>query len=292
MRSMTGFGKGEAPFGDGCRFVVEVSSVNRKQLEIRTLLPSELASQEILARRIVQKYISRGAVQLRAVVNAVAGSGQEAVNRELLRNLIRESLAMRREFGLPEQVAVEALMSAPGVLGASFFSPETEPAAAAALERALHGALEKFQEMRDMEGEALRADFSVRIAKLESLLDQIVPLVSGIAAATRERLLEKLAAEKIPTGADDDRLLKEVLFYADKSDVTEEITRLRSHFSQFRRFLEETKPVGRSLDFLMQEFFREITTLGNKAGIPAVSPLVVAFKSELEKLREQIQNVE
>ena len=87
-------------------------------------------------------------------------------------------------------------------------------------------------------------------------------------------------------------MLKEVLFYADKSDVTEEITRLRSHFGQFRRFLDETKPVGRSLDFLMQELFREITTLGNKAGIPAVSSLVVAFKSELEKLREQIQNVE
>ena len=292
MRSMTGFGKAEAPFGEGYRFVVEVSSVNRKQLEIRTSFPAELASQEIPARRIVQEYISRGAVQLRAAVNAAGGSGQGTVNRELLRNLIRESLAMRREFGLSEQVAVEELMGVPSVLGASIFSPETEPEAAAALESALRGALEKFQEMRGIEGETLRADFSVRIAQLESLLDQIVPLVSGIAAATRERLLEKLAAEKIPTGADDDRLLKEVLFYEDKSDVTEEITRLRSHFSQFRRFLDETKPVGRSLDFLMQEFFREITTLGNKAGIPAVSPLVVAFKSELEKLREQIQNVE
>ena len=292
MRSMTGFGKGEAPFGDGCRFVVEVSSVNRKQLEIRTSLPSELASQEIPARRIVQEYISRGAVQLRATVNASGGPGQGTVNRELLRNLVREALAVRREFGLPEQVLVEELMSAPGVLDASVLSSENEPEAAAALEKALRGALEKFQEMRTVEGEALRADFTARLAGLESLLGRIEPLVANLAAATRERLLEKLAAEKIPTGADDDRLLKEVLFYADKSDVTEEITRLRSHFAQFRRFLAETKPVGRSLDFLMQELFREITTLGNKAGIPAVSPLVVAFKSELEKLREQIQNVE
>ena len=109
---------------------------------------------------------------------------------------------------------------------------------------------------------------------------------------TKRRLLEKLSAENLPVAADDDRLLKEVLFYADKSDVTEEITRLHSHFAQFRGFLENPGPVGRSLDFLMQELFREITTLGNKAGIPGVSPLVVAFKSELEKLREQVQNVE
>ncbi len=292
MRSMTGFGKGEAPFGAGYRFVVEVSSVNRKQLEIRTSFPPELAAQEIPARRTVQEYISRGAVQLRVSVNSGGNAGQGSVNRELLRSLIREAQMMRREAGLPEGVAVEVLMSLPGVIGASVISQENAPEAAEALEKALRAALEKFQEMRTVEGEALRRDFLSRLAELESLLEQIEPQVAGLAATIRDRLLEKLAAEKIPAAADDDRLLKEVLFYADKSDVTEEITRLRSHFGQFRRFLDETKPVGRSLDFLMQELFREITTLGNKAGIPAVSPLVVAFKSELEKLREQIQNVE
>ena len=147
-------------------------------------------------------------------------------------------------------------------------------------------------EVNKGKGAALKNDLESRERLLESLLAEIEPLAAEMNAGIKARLLARLEEEKIPVPGDDERLLKEVLFYADKADVTEEITRLHSHFGQFRRFLAESKPVGRSLDFLMQEMFREITTLGNKAGVPAVSPLVVAFKSELEKLREQIQNVE
>ena len=176
LRSMTGFGKGEASFGEGQHLVVEVSSVNRKQLEVRTAFPPELVSQEIPARKMVQEYISRGAVQLRVSVNSTGAAGQGAVNRELLRSLIRECQEMRREFGLHYEVAVETLMSVPGVLGATPFSPENQPAAVEALETALRGALEKFQEMRTVEGEALRRDFSGRLAVLEKLLGEIVEL--------------------------------------------------------------------------------------------------------------------
>ena len=108
----------------------------------------------------------------------------------------------------------------------------------------------------------------------------------------RKRLEEKLQTAGLPVDLNDERLLKEILFYADKADVTEEITRLNSHIRQFRNFLEEDKPVGRSMDFLLQEFFREITTLGNKAGSGPVASVVVKFKTELEKIREQIQNIQ
>jgi uncharacterized protein (TIGR00255 family) len=104
--------------------------------------------------------------------------------------------------------------------------------------------------------------------------------------------MERLAKENIPVDVTDEQLLKEVLYYTDRADVTEEITRLRSHFAQFENFLNSSTPVGRQMDFLMQEMFREITTLGNKAGSSEVSPKVIAFKSELEKIREQVQNVE
>ena len=108
----------------------------------------------------------------------------------------------------------------------------------------------------------------------------------------KAKLLERLAKENLPVEVTDEQLLKEVLYYTDRADVTEEITRLRSHFSQFETFLNTETPVGRQMDFLMQEMFREITTLGNKAGSSEVSPKVIAFKSELEKIREQVQNVE
>ena len=292
MLSMTGFGKGEATVGP-VRLSAEISSVNRKQLELRVSAPAEFAEFEPLARKLVGATVSRGAVQLRISCTSLSGGAlQASVDAALLASLVEAAKAARLTADLDENVNVEQLMLIPGVV-VSAVPDADSPGMAEAYERAVSSAIAEYQAMRQREGEALKRELESREQGLETLVSQIEPLVAEINGAIKARLQEKLSAEKIPTPADDERLLKEVLFYADKSDVTEELTRLHSHFGQFRRFLaEETKPVGRSLDFLMQELFREITTLGNKAGIPAVSPLVVAFKSECEKLREQIQNVE
>ena len=291
MLSMTGFGKGEAEFGQ-VRITAEISSVNRKQLEIRVSAPSEFSALEPLARRMVAVGVRGGAVQLRiSGVWGGGGGGRCAVDAGRLASGGAGARAARREAGLDDAVQIELLMQIPGVVSPGLPDADS-PGMAEAYERAVAAALEQYREMRGHEGEALKRDLEKREAFLESLLAEIEPMAAEINAGIKARLLEKLEAEQIPVSGDDERLLKEILFYADKSDVTEEITRLHSHFGQFRRFLADARPVGRSLDFLMQEMFREITTLGNKAGVPAVSPLVVAFKSELEKLREQIQNVE
>ena len=131
-----------------------------------------------------------------------------------------------------------------------------------------------------------------RLAHLEQIHGQLSAMSAEYPIQAKQRLMERLNAEKLPVAADDPAMLKELLFYVDRGDVTEELTRLSSHFRQFRGFLDSGEAVGRNLDFLAQEIFREITTFGNKSAVPASSPLVVEFKAEMEKIREQVQNIE
>ncbi|MBQ7208745.1 MAG: YicC family protein [Lentisphaeria bacterium] len=294
MLSMTGFGKAETMFGERLVLSAEVSSVNRKQLEIRCNLPPDCAAFEDPARKLTARYISRGAVQIRVSLHGRQGaaSGEAQVDPSALESLVRQCMAVRRACGLDENaVDVEELLAVPGIVTFRSVDPES-PELAAAFEEVLTSALEKFRAMREVEGGNLKADLTARLESLKALLVKIEPAVAGIPGEIKRRLLEKLAAEKIPVPGSEEQLLREALFYADRADVTEEITRLKSHFGQFTRYLDDTVPGGRSLDFLAQEMFREINTLGNKAGIPQVSALVVEFKSTLEKIREQIQNVE
>ena len=293
MFSMTGFGRGEAVFNTDCRLTAEVSSVNRKQLEIRVISPPELAAQEAAIRRIIAAHFNRGAVQVRLNVHLGTGldSGATRIDEALLDELIDGALDARRRAGLPDDVAVETLMTLPGVISGAETDVE-DPVFNEALERAVTDACTACRDMRRREGEALQNDLRRRGEVLQELLGRLEPECAKLPEIAKKRLLGKLADAALPVNPDDETLIRELLFYADKSDVTEEITRLKSHFAQLAGFLADERPAGRSLDFLAQEFFREITTLGNKAASPAVSPLVVAFKSELEKMREQIQNVE
>ena len=293
MFSMTGFGRGEAVFNTDCRLTAEISSVNRKQLEIRVIAPPELASQESVVRRIVAEYFNRGAVQVRLnmYIGTGSASGSPRIDEALLDELIDGAIDARRRAGLTDAVAVETLMTLPGVISGAETDVE-DPVFHEALERAVTDACAACRDMRCREGEALQSDLRRRGEVLRELLGRLEPECAKLPEIAKKRLLGKLADAALPVKPDDETLVRELLFYADKSDVAEEITRLKSHFSQLEGFLSDGRPSGRSLDFLAQEFFREITTLGNKAASPSVSPLVVAFKSELEKMREQIQNVE
>lgn len=292
LLSMTGFGRGEALCQDGTKLTVQISSVNRKQLEMRFSLPQEFAVWEIPGRKMVAAAVSRGSVQIRCSLNSRENRGKNMnVDASLLDKLIRESRAARVRANLTGDVAVETLMSVPGVLNCPAEDGNSEELSGA-FEKALAAALADFRQMREREGQALAGDLSSRLEKLEMWHRDLAEMTAGYPDLAKEKIMNRLAAEKLPVDGNDPAVMREVLFYVDKGDVTEELTRLSSHFGQFRAFLQSDEPSGRNLDFLAQEMFREITTLGNKAAIAGASPLVVAFKAEMEKIREQIQNIE
>ena len=285
---MTGFGAGNAE-SNGCSVYAEISTVNRKQLEIRFSLPREFASFEHEMRKFLQGELSRGQVAVR-MTRTVAGAASANINRERVAALIEASRELGNEFKVNGELTMADVLSMPGVFEES--SEEVSDEMKNLAMQALSGAVTALNKMRAAEGEALAVELGGRLELLEEMHKTLVSEVGNIEQAIKTRLLEKLANSSLPVDVNDERFLKEMLYYADKSDVTEELTRLSSHFVQFRSFLAGAEGGGRSMDFLVQEMFREITTLGNKAGSGAVANVVVRFKTELEKIREQIQNVQ
>ncbi len=285
---MTGFGAGKVE-SENMQFYAEISTVNRKQLEIRFSLPRDLGALETDLRKLVQSKLSRGMVSVR-LSKTTAGSGSAGINRERVAALIAAARELGEELHVNGELTIAQALTMPGVFEES--AAEVPEAVQKGAAEALTLALNALNDMRRAEGEALKVELEERLALLETLRNELIPHAAAVEEQIKTRLLEKLANSNLPVDVQDERFLKEVLYYADKADVTEELTRLASHFAQFRNFLNGAAGGGRSMDFLVQEMFREITTLGNKAGSGAAANIVVKFKTELEKIREQIQNIE
>ena len=291
MRSMTGFGSGECRTENSSRlFRVEISSVNRKQFELKVTLPREMLSLENAIRKCVGEKVSRGALLLRAEVLTSAGTAvmpQVKINKENLASLRKEMEAL----AMPEST-FQNILSVPGIVEQVNEGSSQEENEAALLD-ACRKAVDALVKMRTTEGGLLKEDLAGRIGNLENMLAKVEPEAALLPAQAKERLLKKLADAGLSVDINDERVLREVVIFADKLDVNEEITRLKSHFAHFRSFLaNEKEALGRNMDFLTQEIFREINTLGNKTGTTSISPVVVQMKAEAEKIREQVQNVE
>lgn len=288
---MTGFGRGEAlASGSHLRFRVEISSVNRKQLEVKTALPREMLAWEGDLRQKVGSRISRGALQLRAEVLSENGASLVPEVRICRENLlkVRSELASCQ---LPES-ALQSILLVPGILEQVQNDLITEENKEALL-LACDNALDQLILMRETEGAMLAKDFASRIDALESMLLSAIPFTEKLPLLQKEKLLKRLEEAHLALDVNDERILREIVIFSDKLDVSEEITRLKSHFTHFRSFLaNKEEQLGRNMDFLTQEIFREINTFGNKATSPEVSPIVVKMKTEAEKIREQVQNVE
>ena len=295
MRSMTGFGKAYAASTElGIAFSVEISSVNRKQLEIRASLPHELSALELLLRQLIKEKITRGTVSARITMTLDEKQSLSTVkiNHILLERLTKECCELQKQSGSQASWSIAELMNLPGVV--ETVSPDMENAEIKTIfTQAVETAVDNLVAMREAEGQELCKDLKERCEKLTALTDDLEPLVKKVPEVLKQRLFERLEKEDFSVDINDERMLKELIFYVDRSDVSEELTRLRSHFTQLEQFLNKNgKAVGRSMDFLLQEIFREVTTFGNKAAGCEVTPIIVEFKTELEKIREQIQNIE
>ncbi|OGV32023.1 MAG: YicC family protein [Lentisphaerae bacterium GWF2_45_14] len=295
MRSMTGFGRGEASSPNGSlSLITEVSSVNRKQLEIRLSLPRELSEFEPLVRNIVSGAVSRGMINVS--VRAVYSGGSVksySFNESLADMLLKKFESFQKKSGIPGALTISDLAAIEGIVEES--TPElNQKETENILLSSLRSAIGYLILMREKEGAAMGKDLAEKLETLRNLVDEIEPIASEIPAKQLEKLTRRLKDSELPVEPNDERLLRELVIFSDRSDVSEEITRLRSHFIQFFDFISGVSqaPSGRSLDFLIQEMNRETTTLGNKALDTSVSPLIVKMKTELEKIREQVQNVE
>ncbi len=293
--SMTGFGRTANDIVKKCGFTVEISSVNRKQLELRFNLPREIASAENDLRKFFTSAISRGMVNIRVMIEPALKNELDCaeINYDLLNKLVEASCKVKKDLNLNEvSIDLASFFNVYGVVTTANNDLEN-PEYIERLMESCRSALENFINSRRLEGEELAKDLQLRISLLKSLLQEIIPYTEIVKDNLRKKLVSRLEEENFKVDLNDERLQKEILFYVDKCDVTEEITRLNSHFVQFDRLMSDnTKEQGRSMDFLLQEMFREINTLGNKSGSTDISPLVVRFKAELEKIREQVQNIE
>ena len=290
LRSMTGFGRGDAPFA-GSAVTVEVRSVNARHLDLRVRLPRDLQAFEAELRQLAASFFARGQVEIAVRLAGEAAPAQVEIDLDAARRYAQAADELGGSLGLGGDLPVSSLLSLPGV--ARLREAELDKQGLrSVLICSLESACRAAQDMRAREGDALAAELEARLDGVVRALAQIEARADEVGRGLRERLDKRLAALSPELELAPGRLEQEVVIYADRMDVTEETVRLRSHAGQFRETLQESGSVGRKLEFLLQEMGREVNTIGSKSQDLAITRNVVELKTELEKLREQVLNVE
>ncbi len=289
--SMTGFGRFEAQKGN-LHVAAEIRAVNNRFLEISSKISRSLCDFEYRAKEIIRSHLKRGRIYL--VLNDLSPStriGEVRLDENLSQALLEHLQELSEKLNLKGAVTLQHLLPFIEEIHAdSMASVPLELFDAA--ETALLGAVEKVGEMRRMEGAALKTDFLERLDRIEVGIEKAGDLAADNAANRLEKIKERIETLLTYKELDPQRLEMEAVYLADKSDITEELVRLRSHHGQFKKIVMSGGPCGRRLNFLIQEMNRELNTASAKAGITELSHLVVDMKEELEKMREQAQNVE
>jgi len=290
IRSMTGFGSGRGA-ASGEEIAVEVRSVNHKFCEVKVRLPRELSALELEITRVVKDRLARGGIEVTVRRAGPGGSMAPRVDAALAEAYARAYAEVAARLGLHGQVALSDIIAAEGVIRLDDREADLD-AGRAATEKALMQALEALGAMRQREGEALRRDLESRLATVEGLVVRVETLAPAAVEHHRARLAERVLELTRGIPLDPGRLAQEIALLAERTDVAEEVTRLRSHVGQARQLLGSREPAGRKLDFLVQEMHREANTIGSKSQHAEISTVVVALKAEIERMREQVQNVE
>jgi len=293
IRSMTGFGKAEIVCG-GKKVAVEMKSLNHRYLEVSLRSPTVLAPFEIEIKKKIGEQCSRGRIEVGIRIdNGEEGEqeGQLALNMPRLRAYHALLTQLREELGLPDPVTLRMMTG----FRDAFVLREADAAEVLTwdiLEKVLQEAMETLTRMREIEGEALKKDLIQRVDVVKEALAGVGLRAPAVVLDYRRRLSERIRELTYGMAVDEARLCQEVAIMAEKSDITEEIVRLESHMEQFVDLLEKGDSIGRKVDFLLQEMNREANTIGSKSGDGEIARLVIEIKSELSKIREQVQNIE
>ena len=289
---MTAYGRGEVHLGD-TRFIAEARSLNNRHLDIILRIPRSYQVLEKELKDTISSKIKRGRIEVSV---QIGNNGEESpysleLNEPLVDSYIKISHQLSEHFGLDKEIQVDTLLQMKDVL---LFRPE-----AVDMDKLRPGfhhvvaqALDSLDMMRVKEGEAIEADFTKRLNLLEAYTNEVDRRTPILAEEYRKRLKDRIDHIIGDVALDESRLAQEVALFAERSDITEEIVRARSHLKQFREYLSMDDVLGRRLDFLIQEINREVNTLSSKASDALISKVVVEMKAELEKLREQVQNIE
>jgi len=296
IRSMTGYGAAEA-VADDVRIAVEIRSVNNRFLKTNQRLPDGMGSLEVTVERLLRDRMSRGTVTLTLTVEPRGAAARAPINRDLLKAYHHDVCAFGREAvpGFEERdVHLDALLALPGVVGSEQVLLTGIADLPERIEAVVVEAIDRLTAMRDAEGQATGADMAATLDTMERHLRAVEARVPAVIEEYRARLLERVKAmvEGVDVPPDDQTLIREVAFYAERSDINEEVSRLASHIAQFRLLLAESGPAGRKLEFVTQEMYREVNTIGSKANDAEISREVVEIKVGVDRLREQSQNVE
>jgi uncharacterized protein (TIGR00255 family) len=291
IQSMTGFGSGRSSVKD-VEIVVEIRSVNHKYAEVKARLPQELAALEADVVRQIKDTLRRGAIEVTVKRAWLGRSGLvPKVDAELAREYVvaldglAQQLSLERDLGIAELAQVEGVVT----LEARQLDLD---AARDALSSAAKQALEALVAMREREGMTLAQDLLARVAVVKKGVDEIRALAPQSVDHYRQRLEERIAELSRGMALDPQRLAQEVALFADRTDIAEELTRLGSHLEQLEGLIHASEPAGRRMDFLVQEINREVNTIGSKSQAAEIAQRVVALKAEIERIREQVQNIE
>jgi uncharacterized protein (TIGR00255 family) len=292
MKSMTGYGKGTVN-GDDFSVSVDLKTVNNRFLDIHLRVGNELSAIEPSIKRRISSRLSRGRVDVTVSLERTSQVGYE-LNRPLISGYVSALKQLKDDFQIGGELDINVLARIPGALQPA--RDGIDDRMIAALNQAIDQALDELEKMRQQEGEALKKELRDRVQKIEALVPTIENAAAGLADAYRQRL-QKRIAELLNRGGqvveiDPARLAQEVAYLADRSDVSEEMVRLRSHLTQFQEALDSQGETGKMLDFLLQELNREANTTLSKSTDLAIKEAGLAIKAEVEKLREQVQNVE
>ena len=291
VRSMTGYGRAQQERG-GRDITIEIKSVNARYFEYSSRMPRSFAFLDDRLKKLVGSAISRGKTELAlTVVNVSAPEASISVNMELAQSYLDAIRSMSDTLGVRDDVTASTLTRFSDVFTTR--KAETDEEQLWQDVRAVaEAAVENFVAMRAAEGEKLKADILSRLEYLERAVGEVEEMSAGRVPQYQEKLYARLQSLLADTGIDEARILTEAAIFADKTAVDEETVRLRSHLRQYRDILELNEPVGRKLDFLTQEMNRETNTIGSKAQDLEITRKVVDMKAEIEKIREQIQNIE